>query len=230
MSRSALFVYEEVVVTEVDLSADALAGQSPKQLVALVRGLDPADPAVKKLDIDVLVRLIDPKKLGNHDFVGLLEAIGSLADAGADVDLSAMSAQNFARIISRASSGQIEAVADHPTVRGRILDELFRRMDVHFQPERARDGKVTMHFRIAGGGGADGYDHYQVVIEDRACSVHQDVQEDAKTVITVSLADFLRLATGNASAPFLYLRGKVKVKGSLGFAAGFMSMFDIPKA
>ena len=48
--------------------------------------------------------------------------------------------------------------------------------------------------------------------------------------MTLTPADFLKLATGNASAPVLFMTGKLKVKGDLGFAAGFMSLFNIPKA
>ncbi|MGH3451617.1 MAG: SCP2 sterol-binding domain-containing protein [Haloechinothrix sp.] len=215
---------------DIDFNEDAVAKLSPSEVVAALRRVDPADPAIKKLDIDVIGRRIDPRKLSTDEFVGLLSAIGTLADAGADVDLSKMDAQNFARIISRASSGQIETATSTPGLRGRVLDELFRRMSSHFIPERARDGRVVMQFRVTGGAGDGGFDHYSVVIDNRECSVAKKPSEDAKTTITLSPADLLKLATGNASATMMFLRGKVKVTGSLGFASGFMGMFEVPKA
>ncbi len=160
----------------------------------------------------------------------MLSAIGRLADAGADVDLSTMDLQNFARIISRASDDQVEAAAADPALRGMVLDELFRRMTAHFISERTREGKVVMAFRVTGGIGEEGYDHYAVQIEDRQCTVRSGPSTDAKATTTLSPTNLLKLATGNASAKMMFVRRKVKVAGSLGFAAGFMEMFEVPKA
>ena len=93
--------------------------------------------AVKGVDIDVIARGIDPKKLGRDEFADLLDALGALADSGADLDLAKMDPGNFARIISRASKDQIESVTSRPGLRERVLDEVFRRMEVHFRSERA---------------------------------------------------------------------------------------------
>jgi len=213
-----------------DFSEESVAKLSPSELVAALRDADPGDPGLRELDVDVLGRRIDPRKLSRREFVELLTALGRLADAGTSVDLSAMDPQNFARIIAKASGDQIDAAMADPALRGLVLDELFRRMTDHFIPERARDGRHVMHFRVKDGRGEGGYDHYVAVIEDRQVSVSHDVPEDAKTEITVGPTDMLRLATNNASPTFLYLRGKVRVKGSLGFATAFMSMFDTPKA
>lgn len=211
--------------------SDASVGKlSARELVAALGELRPDDPALKELDIDVVARQIDPRKLSKREFVALLTEIGRLADAGADVDLSKMDAGNFARIIAKASGDQVEALAADPAVRGRVFDELFRRMADHFVPERARPGRHVMHFRITGGSGDDGYDHYVAVIEDQTCTVTREVPDDVKSTITVGPAELLRLATGNASPTFLFLRGKVRISGSIGFAQAFMNLFDLPKA
>ncbi len=217
-------------MTELDFSEAAVAKLSPAELVSALAELSPDDPAVETLDIDVVARRIDPKKLSKERFVDLLSAIGRLADAGADVDLSTMDPQNFARIIARASDDQVEAAAADPALRRMVLDELFRRMTVHFIPDRAREGKVVMAFRVSGGSGEGGFDHYAVLIEDRQCTVRSGPSTDAKTTITLSPTNLLKLATGNASAKMMFVRRKVKVAGSLGFAAGFMEMFEVPKA
>ncbi|MQA27064.1 MAG: hypothetical protein GEU94_16735 [Micromonosporaceae bacterium] len=213
----------------VDLSEESISRLSPGELVAVLKDLRPDDPALATLDIDVVGRRIDPKRLSRAEFVDLLTALGALADAGADVDLSRMDARTFARVISRASGDQIEDAARDPALRGRVLDELFRRMTEHFIPERARAGRHVMEFRVTGAERADGHDHYVAVIEDRRCAITRDVPDDVKTQITVGPADLLRLATGNASPTFLFLRGKIKVKGSIGFATAFMNLFELPK-
>ncbi|MGH3739151.1 MAG: SCP2 sterol-binding domain-containing protein [Micromonosporaceae bacterium] len=213
-----------------DFGDAALDKLGPRELVAALGEVKADDPALGELDIDAVARRIDPRKLSKGEFVGLLATLGRLADAGADVDLSKMDAGNFARIVSKASGDQIEAVAKEPSVRRRVFDELFRRMAEHFVPERARPGRYVMHFRLTGGDGVGGYDHYVATIEDQTCTVSQDVPDDAKTTITVGPADLLKLATGNASPTFLFLRGKVKIAGSLGFAQAFMGLFELPKA
>ncbi len=177
-------------------------------------------------DIEQLAS-IDPKKLSKDEFVALLSSFTEAADGGKDFDLSAMPPQDFARIISRASKDQIEAVMAAPTLRGPILDEVFRRMEVHFRTERAGSTRAVVHFRLVNG---DDFDRYQVSINDGACAITKDSEGEPRATVTLAPLEFLKLATGNASAPVLFMTGKLKVKGDLGFAAGFMSLFDIPKA
>jgi putative sterol carrier protein len=161
---------------------------------------------------------IDPKKLGKDEFADLLDRFD-----GAELDFTQIDPQNFARIISRASKDQIETVMARPALRVRVLDEVFRRMEAHFRADRAGATKAVVHFHIVD-------DVYEVIIEDASCSINKDPSREARASVTLTPADFLKLATGNASAPVLFMTGKLKVKGDLGFAAGFMSLFNIPKA
>ncbi|EWM14991.1 SCP2 sterol-binding domain-containing protein [Kutzneria sp. 744] len=177
-------------------------------------------------DIEQLAA-IDPKKLSKDEFVTLLSSFTEAAQDGVQLDLSTMPPQDFARIISRASKEQIEAVMAVPALRGPILDEVFHRMEVHFRTERAGSTRAVVHFRLTNG---DDFDRYQVHIDDGACKITKDGQDEPRATVTLPPLEFLKLATGNASAPVLFMTGKLKVKGDLGFAAGFMSLFDIPKA
>jgi putative sterol carrier protein len=217
-------------MTDIEFSSAALAKLSAGELVQALRQIDPADPAIRDIDIDVVARAIDPKQLGREEFADLLAALGDLADRGADLDLSRMDPQNFARIISRAAKDQIESVTERPGLRERVLDEVFRRMETHFRADRAATTRAVVHFRISGGPGEDGYDRYEAVIEDARCTINKGSTRESRATVSLGPVDFLKLATGNASAPVLFMTGKLKVKGDLGFAAGFMSLFDIPKA
>ncbi|WP_367134071.1 SCP2 sterol-binding domain-containing protein [Saccharothrix sp. HUAS TT1] len=212
----------------IDLTTEAIAKLGPQELISALRQVDPGDPALKDVDIDVIARGIDPKRLGRDEFADLLDALGALADGGADLDLAKMDAQNFARIISRASKEQVEAVTSRRGLRERVLDEVFRRMEAHFRSERAGATRAVVHFRLTGG--FDGDDVYEAVIEDAGCTINKGTTRDPRAVVALGPVEFLKLATGNASAPVLFMTGKLKVKGDLGFAAGFMSLFDIPKA
>jgi putative sterol carrier protein len=214
----------------IDLTTEAIAKLSPAELISTLKQIDPADPALSGADIDVIAKGIDPKKLGKDEFADLLGALGDLSDGGADLDLAKMDPQNFARIISRASKDQVEAVTSRPGLRERVLDEVFRRMEVHFRAERAGATRAVVHFHLTGGFGEGGVDTYEFVIEDAKCSINKEETREGRASVTLSPVEFLKLATGNASAPVLFMTGKLKVKGDLGFAAGFMSLFTIPKA
>ena len=209
----------------IDLTTEAIAKLSPAELISTLKQIDPADPALNDLDVDAIARAIDPKKLGEDEFADLLAAFGA-----AELDLAKMDPQNFARIISRASKNQIEAVGAKPGVRERVLDEVFRRMEAHFRGERAGATRAVVHFHLTGGFGESGLDTYEAVIEDAKCSINKGETREGRASVTLSPVEFLKLATGNASAPVLFMTGKLKVKGDLGFAAGFMSLFTIPKA
>ncbi|MCC8249142.1 SCP2 sterol-binding domain-containing protein [Saccharothrix luteola] len=212
----------------IDLTTEAIAKLSPQELISTLKQVDPGDPALKDVDIDVIARGVDPKKLGRDEFADLLDALGALADGGADLDLAKMDPQNFARIISRASKDQIEAVTSRSGLRERVLDEVFRRMEAHFRSERAGATRAVVHFRLTGG--FDGDDVYEAIIENAGCTINKEETRDPRATVTLGPVEFLKLATGNASAPVLFMTGKLKVKGDLGFAAGFMSLFNIPKA
>jgi len=42
--------------------------------------------------------------------------------------------------------------------------------------------------------------------------------------------DFIRLVTGNANGPMLFMSGKLKIEGDLMFSAQIPAMFTIPGA
>jgi hypothetical protein len=216
-------------VPETGLSAEALGRLHPDRLVELLDGLTADHPGLADLDINTIGRVIDPRALGREQFVRLLASLDRLAGLGANVDLSRMDARTFARIISRASNDQVQGVLGRPELRTRILNEIFRRMGDHLRADRATRTKAVVHWRLIGGAGAGGYDRYETVIEDGACVVHDGSTRDARVTITLHPVDFLRLITNNASGPVLFMTGKLKVKGDLGFAAGLTSLFDLPR-
>jgi putative sterol carrier protein len=191
--------------------------------------LDPADSRIAELDIDQVAGAIDPKQLSKKEFVQIIAALNRLADGGAELDLSKMDPDNFARLISRASKDQIDGLMGKPELRNRILDEVFRRMEHHYRRDKAGSTKAVVHWRFSGGNGDDGFDRFESVLADGACKVNTEMHGKPRVTITVGPVDFMKLITRNASAPVLFMTGKLKVKGDLGFAAGLISLFDLPK-
>ncbi|ALG14346.1 SCP2 sterol-binding domain-containing protein [Kibdelosporangium phytohabitans] len=210
-----------------DLSVEAISRLSPSELIALIDQLEPTTDGLADIDIDEIARLIDPAKLKGDEFVRLISGLQRLS--GGTVDIARMGPQTFARLISGASKGQLDEVLSRPELRALILGEIFRRMTTHLRKEKARDVNAVVHWRFSGGSGEGGYDRYETVIADGACTVNRDMANSSRVTITMPPQDFLRLITSNASAPVLFMTGKLKLRGDLPFAAGMLSMFDLPK-
>jgi hypothetical protein len=148
-----------------------------------------------------------------------------LGTAGTGIELSALSTETFVWIIERASAAQLDALMEHHELRTVVLGEVFARMAKHVKPNAA---DAVVHWRFTGGYEEGGFDRYQTVIASGHCrsGVVQDL--DPRSTVTITPSDFLKVVTGNASAPMLFIRGRVKVKGDIPFVAGLINHFDLP--
>lgn len=210
-----------------DLSVDAIGKLGTRELIALVDRLDPRSAGLAELDIDQIASRIDPAKLKGDEFLRLFSGLHRLS--GGDVDITRVGPRTFARLISGASRRQLDEVLARPELRALILGEVFRRMSTHLREDKARGVNAVVHWRFSGGTGEDGYDRYETVIADGTCTVNQDMAEPSRVTITVAPQEFLRLITSNTSAPVLFMTGKLKLRGDVGFAVGMLGMFDLPK-
>ncbi|QRP46170.1 SCP2 sterol-binding domain-containing protein [Amycolatopsis sp. FDAARGOS 1241] len=168
-------------------------------------------------------------KLSPAQFVQVLETLHMLGTAGAGIDLTSLTTQALVDVVHRASRDQLKALADHPDLRAVFLDEIFRRMSEHFRPDRARHLDFVVAWRFPGGSGHDGYDRFQTVIEDGVCVSSTTLSRTPDTTLTLSVDDFIRLATGASAPAALFVTGRVKVKGEYAPVVRFSSYFDIPK-
>jgi putative sterol carrier protein len=110
-----------------------------------------------------------------------------------------------------------------------ILDDVFRRMAEHVDPDRARDVTTVVHWKIYDRP-EGGYDHYEVMLEDGTCRVSESPSREAAITLKMKPADFLKLVSGNASGPTMFMTGKLKLEGDVMLASRLTSMFRIPKA
>lgn len=192
-----------------------------------------AENDASALSGDELVTLLselDPRRVSRDEFVDLLAAVDRLAAQGADVDLSRLDAESFARLITRASNDQLQGVLGRPELRVRIIDEIFRRMADHLRPDRVTGLTAVVHWRLTGGTGEGGLDRYETIIDHGTCTVCREDTGEARVTITLHPVDFVKLVTRNASGPVLFMTGKLKIKGDLAFAAGMTNLFDLPRA
>ncbi|MEV4647914.1 SCP2 sterol-binding domain-containing protein [Saccharopolyspora sp. NPDC049357] len=170
---------------------------------------------------------VDPREIDKAELVQLLRAASeSAADGG--IDLSELTPDQFARLISRASEDQLNAVLARPELRESIIDEIFRRMSEHYQPEHAKRRHAVVNWRIGKG---EDLLHYECALSDGRCQVTKGAQHDAATVtITMVPLDFLQLTSGNTTAPKLVMARRVRLAGDIGFAVNLPKLFQIPKA
>lgn len=189
---------------------------------------------------------VDPKKIGKEEFAERLRsAIKTGQGQGNDgQELSSLRADQFARLISRASTSQLESIMTPPDLREPVIDEVFRRMSEHYKADKARNTEAVVRWRIGygdrlpddhrDGGEADDADddylRYECLLSGGTCTVSRESEHEPRVTIMVGPVDFLKLASGNGTAPTMFLTGKIKVAGDLGFAAGLTKLFQIPKA
>jgi putative sterol carrier protein len=153
---------------------------------------------------------------------------GPQGDGAADIDPSAIDANELAKNMAQATDEQLAELMSGP-MRGQILDEVFRRMSEHFRADAAGDTEAVIHWRI-GGAPDGGTSDYETVIRNGTCEVHEGLaEENARVTFRIGGADFLRLVTGNAAGPMLFMSGKLKIEGDMLFAANAASLFVIPK-
>jgi putative sterol carrier protein len=141
-----------------------------------------------------------------------------------DVDPAA-----FARAVAETSD---EALAEGMASENRalILDEIFAQMERRFDAARGADVDAVVDWKVHDRPGG-GYDHYRVTIAGGECRVEKDppAEGEARVTFKVKPVTFLRLVTGNASGPQLFLTGRLKIDGDLMFAARVQNLFEIPK-
>ena len=147
----------------------------------------------------------------------------------APADIGEFDATQLARLVAGASDEQLAEGMSDPEARKRTLDEIFRRMSEHVEPSKARGNDAVIHWQILDRP-EGGYDHYEVVLEGGECSATDQPSREPRVTFRIGPVDFLRLVSGNASGPMLFMGGKLKIEGDLMFAASLTSLFRIPDA
>jgi putative sterol carrier protein len=140
------------------------------------------------------------------------------------IDPSAIDPAEFARSIGKTPDEELRKAMSGP-LREQILAEIFRRMEQHYRPRGSQD--AVIHWTITGGPDDDG-DRWEVALAGSRCAPKRGHHAEPRVALTLDAVDFLRLVTGNAIGPMLFMSGKLKIEGDLMFAAQIQSMFEIP--
>jgi putative sterol carrier protein len=132
------------------------------------------------------------------------------------------------QIVAGATDQQLEELMASEA-RKDILDDIFRRMADHVDGDRARDVTTVLHWKIYDNP-EGGYDHFEVVLEGGTCVVSQSPSREPSITLKLKPVDFLKLVSGSASGPTMFMTGKLKLEGDVMLASRLTSMFRIPKA
>ncbi|MGH3549552.1 MAG: SCP2 sterol-binding domain-containing protein [Pseudonocardiaceae bacterium] len=150
------------------------------------------------------------------------------------IDPRTVSPEEFARLIKHASPEQLDAVLDDPLRRAAVLDGVFSRMAGQFRPENAPGRDSAIHWRITGGpNGDDVYETWITGAQGSStpqCSTNKEPSHDPRVTLTMAADQFLALVSGNSAPTMMFITGKVKLDGDIGFAANLTKIFDMPQA
>lgn len=144
----------------------------------------------------------------------------------ADLDFAEVSPQEFAQLVQGMTGKEINE-AMRGALRARVLDEVFARMGRQFRAENAGSLTALIRWRITG----DPETVYETALADGACVARAGASDaDPRVTLTLSDAEFLKLASGNASPITMFMTRKLRITGDLQLASGLTRLFDIPKA
>lgn len=149
-----------------------------------------------------------------------------MTDSGTQgIDTAAVDPVEFARTISKTPDDQLrQAMAS--SMRDQIIGEIFKRMEQHY---RGGGQSAVIHWRITGRPDG-GEDHWEVVVAGGTCSTSSEPASEPRVTLKLDGVNFLKLVSGNASGPMMFMRGRLKIDGDLMFSTQIPSMFAIPNA
>jgi putative sterol carrier protein len=144
-----------------------------------------------------------------------------------EIDPAAVDPAAFVKAIKETPEDQLAAGMADPQVRHMVLEGIFSQWAEHFDGQKAGDTHAVLEWKIFDRPDG-GYDRYQVVISNGTCSVQKDGEHEPRVTFKLKPVDFLKLVSGNAAGPTMFMTGKLKIEGDLMFAAGVQSLFRMP--
>jgi putative sterol carrier protein len=151
------------------------------------------------------------------------------AAAGALGALDGADASQLAAMVGQVPDEQLAEGMANPEGRRMILDEIFRRMSEHAEPNQIEGVDAVVHFEVTGAPDG-GSDVYEAVIRDGKVEVSDEPKEQPRVKMTTAPVPFLKLVTGHQSGPVLFMTGKLKLEGDVMFASRMTGFFRIPTA
>jgi len=104
-------------------------------------------------------------------------------------------------------------------------EEIIEALPKYLIPEKAGATKATIQFDLSGDGGGK----WWMKIHDGAAETGKgDAPEPANLTMLASADDWVKIATGKLDGTAAFMQGKLKIKGDMGLAIKYQSLFKRP--
>jgi putative sterol carrier protein len=104
-------------------------------------------------------------------------------------------------------------------------EEIIEALPKYLIPEKAGSTKATIQFDLSGDGGGK----WWMKIHDGAAETGKgDAPEPANLTMLADAADWVKIATGKLDGTAAFMQGKLKIKGDMGLAIKYQSLFKRP--
>ena len=115
-------------------------------------------------------------------------------------------------------------MADQPSADQVTPDQVFEQMPQYFQADKAGSTNATINFDLTG----ESAGRYWIRIHDGVAESGQGEGENPNLTLTADAHDFIKIIFGQLDPTAAFMQGKLKIKGDMGLAIKFQSMFKRP--
>jgi putative sterol carrier protein len=133
----------------------------------------------------------------------------------------------FARYVDRTPDHRLRRLMAGPVGSG-IVRVVKRAMRSRFDPERAGELQAVVEFWVAGRRDGRSY-NWQLLIERGRCRVTDTLERHPDLTVEIDGVPFLKLVTGKAAGPALFMKGELKLDGDLLLATRLPRLFRTPR-
>lgn len=142
-----------------------------------------------------------------------------------DINLEEINADQLVEMLHAVpDDGQVTEAVKLVGTNG-VLERIFGEMGDRVIADRVDGVSAVVEFVVSDG---DGENTWTVTIDGGTVAVANEPATEPRCSIHTDIASFLRLVSGVASGPALFMAGKVKIHGDMMFAAGFNQYFQQP--
>ena len=103
-------------------------------------------------------------------------------------------------------------------------DQVFEQMPNYFQADKAGNTNATINFDLGGPNGGK----YWIKIADATATSGKGEGENPNLTLMADANDFVKIIFGQLDPTAAFMQGKLKIKGDMGLALKFQSMFKRP--
>ncbi len=115
-------------------------------------------------------------------------------------------------------------MADQQNAEQLTPDQVFEQMPQHFQADKAGNTNALINFDLTG----ERAGKYWIKIHDGTAESGKGEGENPNLTLTADANDFIKIIFGQLDPTAAFMQGKLKIKGDMGLAIKFQSMFKRP--